>query len=249
VTISGSDTMLELNRRLAAGFMQTNPQIPVRVAGGGTGAGVMAMVAGDSDLAASSRPLTADEVAAIHDRYQTLGVRFLLARDALSVYLHPSNPLTSLSSDELRRLFSGEIENWSELGGDARKVSVVIRPPTSGSHRFFRDHVLRGSPYSASAAVAPRTDDVLAMVAADPGAIGFGGLAHGQDLVHCAIDGVRPTEENIRQGLYPLTRYLVYYASAPPEGATRVFVDWCLGAEGQRIVREVGFVPLWSPPS
>jgi phosphate transport system substrate-binding protein len=249
VTISGSDTMLELNRRLAAAFMQAHPQIPVRVVGGGTGAGISALVAGDVDLAAASRPLAAAEVAAIHDRYRTLGVRFLLARDALSVYLHPSNPLTDLSSADLKRLFAGEIESWAELGGDSRAVSVVIRPPTSGSHRFFRDHVLRGSPYSASAAVAPRTDDVLAMVAADPGAIGFGGLAHGPNLVHCAVDGVRPIEENVRQGLYPLTRYLVYYASAPPEGHTRIFVDWCLSAEGQRIVREVGFVPLWSPPS
>jgi phosphate transport system substrate-binding protein len=249
VTISGSDTMLELNRRLAAAFMQAYPQIPVRVAGGGTGAGVMAMVAGETDLAASSRPLTADEVAAIHDRYQTLGVRVLLARDALSVYLHPSNPLTDLSSDELRQLFSGEIDDWSELGGDARPVSVVIRPPTSGSHRFFRDHVLRGAPYSPSAAIGPRTADVLDLVAADPGAIGFGGLAQGPDLIHSAVDGARPTEENIRQGRYPLTRYLVYYASAPPEGPIRAFLDWCLSAEGQRIVREVGFVPLWSPPS
>jgi phosphate transport system substrate-binding protein len=90
---------------------------------------------------------------------------------------------------------------------------------------------------------------VLALVAADPGAIGFGGLAQGPDLIHSAVDGARPTEENIRQGRYPLTRYLVYYTSAPPEGATRVFLDWCLSAEGQRIVREVGFVPLWSPPS
>jgi phosphate transport system substrate-binding protein len=241
--------MLELNRRLAAGFMQAHPQMPVRVAGGGTGAGVAALMAGEIDLAAVSRPLSADEVAAVHDRYQTLGVRFLLARDALSVYLHPENPIADLTSNDLRRLFEGEIESWSELGGDPLPVSVVIRPPTSGSHRFFRDHVLRGSPYAPSAVVGPRTNDVIAMVGAEPGAIGFGGLAQGSALVHCAVDGVRPTEENVRQGLYPLTRYLVYYAHAPPEGAAKVFVDWCLGAEGQKIVRDVGFVPLWWPPS
>jgi phosphate transport system substrate-binding protein len=240
--------MLELNRRLAAAYMFEHPGVPIRIEGGGTRRGVEALVDGSADLAAASRPLTPTEVASLYDRFGTLGVGYLVARDAVSVYLHPRNPIRSLRLDDVRAIFTGAVSDWSEVGGAAAPIVVVVRPPSSGSHRFFRDHVLRGAPYVATAATGLRTADVVRLVRSDPAAVGFGGLAYGDDLVHCAIDGIDPTEENLREGRYALARYLVFYASAPPEGEARAFVEWCLGPAGQRIVREVGFIPLWTSP-
>ena len=248
VTIKGSDTMLELNRRLAAAYMLEHPGVPIRVEGGGTRSGVEALVADTADLAAASRPLTPAEVASLYDQFKTLGVGYLMARDALSVYLNPDNPVRDLDLDDVRAIFTGRISDWSEVGGASFPIQVIVRPPSSGSHRFFRDHVLRGEPYITDATTGVRTADVVDLVRSDPGAVGYGGLAYGDDLVHCAIDGIDPTEENLREGRYALARYLVFYASAPPEGEARAFVEWCLGPAGQKIVREVGFIPLWTSP-
>lgn len=249
VRIAGSDTMLELNRRLAVEFMRAHPGIAVHVAGGGTDAGVRGLVGGELELCAASRPFRSEEVAALHERFGTLGVQLLVARDALSVYLNPENPVRALALDELRRIFAGAIADWRDLGGPSAAIIVVVRPPSSGTQQFFRDHVLQGAAFSPAARVARRTDDVARVVAQEPGAIGFGGLVFGAALTHAAIDGVAPTPASARDGSYPLARYLYFYATAPPRGATKVFTDWCVSPAGQAVVAEVGFIPLWPAPA
>lgn len=245
--IRGSDTMLLLNRRLAEAYMRGHPGQGVVVEGGGSGAGAEALVEGVVDLAAASRPLLAEEIAAIYDRFATLGVRVLVAQDALSVFVHEDNPVRSLSLDQLRGLFEGSIDSWAAVGGDDEPVLPVVRPPSSGSHRFFRDHVLKGSPYASGAVAVASTRDVLAAVAARRGAIGYGGVAYRMDGVAAiAIDGVEPSETAVRDNRYPLARYLAFYAVEPPQGLAARFVDWCLGPEGQAIVAETGYIPLWS---
>lgn len=246
VEIRGSDTMLVLNRLLAEAFMRSEPGVSVRVSGGGTGEGVQALIAGRADICAASRPLAADEVQALYDAHQTLGVRFLVARDGLSVWIHPSNPVRNLSLDELRGLFVGEIESWAAIDGDALPVHLVVRPPASGTLRFFRDHVLGGDPFGAGAAVRPTTRAVVETVAQDPAAIGFGGVAYRTDaVVACRINGVAPEIEAIRDESYPLARYLQLVTTEPPAGAVRRFIDFCLSPAGQEIVAEVGYVPAW----
>ena len=246
IRVVGSDTMLELNRRLAEGFMRGHPGDRVRVEGGGSGAGVEGLLAGEAEVAAVSRALSAEEIAGLHGRFGTLGVRFLIARDALSVYVNPQNPVAELDLEQLRGLFSGAITEWSQVGGAAESVVVVVRPPTSGTHRFFRDHVLLGGTYAAAAMTEATTAAVLQAVGAQRGAVGYGGLAYRMDSVsQVAIAGIEPTAENVRRDRYPLTRYLAFYTAAPPAGLARRFIDWCLGEEGQRVVDEVGYVPLW----
>jgi phosphate transport system substrate-binding protein len=247
ILVVGSDTMLELDRLLAEGYMRTHPGDTVRVEGGGSGTGIEALIDGRATIAAASRPLSSGEVAAIHERFATLGVRYLVAQDALSVYLNRANPVRDLDLDQLRRIFDGSVSEWSTVGGDLREVVVIVRPPSSGTHRFFRDHVLSGAPYSPRAVAVPTTRGVLAAVQRDPAAIGYGGLAYRLDgVVEAAIGGVLPTAENVGRGRYPLARYLAFYTTQPASGLARRFIDWCLSSEGQRVVAEVGYIPLWN---
>jgi phosphate transport system substrate-binding protein len=245
VRITGSDTMLVLGRRLAESFMRTHPGIAVVVEGGGTGVGVEALIQGEAEICAASRPLQPTEIEALHEHFGTLGVRFLVAQDAISVFVNPGNPVRDLEMAQLAALFSGAATSWSEVGGPDLPVVVVLRPPSSGTHRFFRTHVLGGGSFTPAGRTVLRTVDVLELVAAERGAVGYGGIAFGQGVVRCRIGGVAPLEREVREGRYPLSRYLHLYTTAPPEGATRQVVDWCLGPEGQRVVREVGFIPLW----
>jgi phosphate transport system substrate-binding protein len=244
--LRGSDTMLMLNRRLAEAFMRANPGVSVRVEGGGTEAGVEALAAGEAEIAAASRPLTADEVAAIYDRFRSLGVRHLIAQDALCVFVNVANPVRDMSSEQLRGLFDGSIRSWSALGGGDLEVVVIVRSPSSGTFRFFRDHVLMGQPYAAGARALPTTPEILEAVRRDPRAVGYGGVAYrlpGTET--CAIDGVPPTLESVRDGRYSLARYLAFYTVEVPAGLARRFVAFCQSAEGQAIVAEVGYIPLW----
>jgi phosphate transport system substrate-binding protein len=237
--------MLELNRRLAEAFMREHAGVAVRVSGGGTGIGVTELVENRVDLCAASRPFTPEEVSELHARFETLGLRFLIARDALSVYLHPTNPIRDLSFDQLAMIFAGKVTRWSEVGGNDLPIEVVVRPPNSGTYRFFKDHVLKGQEYAAGATSAARTNDVVDLVAARPGAIGYGGLVYGQDLVHCRLGGIDPSPESVRNGSYPLARYLYFYATQPPAGRNKEFLDWCVSPAGQEVVADIGFVPLW----
>ena len=249
VRLVGSDTMLLLNRRLAAEFMALAPGTVVEVEGGGSGAGIAALIAGTADLAASSRPLGAEEVQALYERVGTLGVTYPVAADALSVYLHPDRAVANLSLSDLAAIFAGEISDWGRVGGAPGAIRVLIRPPASGTHRFFRDHVLRGRPYRADAEMVARTPDIVAIVAADSTAIGYGGLAYGSRLVHCRVEGVAPPVGAAADSAeYPLSRHLMLVAAAPVEGAARAFVDFCVGPRGQAVVRQVGYLPLWLAP-
>jgi len=244
--LHGSDTMLILNRRLAEAFMRGNPGVSVRVEGGGTAAGVEALAAGKADIAAVSRPLLAHEVEVIYDRFAALGVRHLVAQDALSVLVSAANPVRSLSSEQLRGLFDGSVRTWARLGGDDREVVVIVRPPSSGTHRFFRDHILKGRPYAADAVTLPLTTEILEAVRSQRGAVGYGGVAYRLEGVEaCVIDGVLPTAKAVRDGSYPLARYLSFYTVEPPAGLAKRFIDFCLGPEGQAVVAEVGYIPLW----
>lgn len=247
VVVAGSDTMLVLNRRLAEAFMATTPGVLVDVRGGGSGEGVEALIDGRADLCAASRPLTADEIRRLYERHRSLGLRFLVAQDALTVYVHPANPVHDLTLEELRRVFSGTARRWSDVGGSALGIEVVVRPPSSGTHRFFRDHVLGGGEYATGAATVPTTRGVVRAVASSPAAVGYGGIAYaaGGAVRPLHVDGAEPTIGTVRSGRYPLARYLQLYAVEQPRGNVAAFVDFCLGAVGQAIVAEVGYVPMW----
>jgi len=245
IHVIGSDTMLVLAQRWAGAFMERNPGVVVTVEGGGSSTGIAALIAGRADVATGSRPLAPEEVRSLTQRSGTLGVSSRCARDAVSVYLNPSNPVRDLGLLQVKGIFSGRIGSWHKVGGREAPIHVIIRPPSSGTRRLFRSLVLDEEPFSTRATVLPTTTAIVDAVRADPDAVGFGGIAFGDDLVHVSIDGQAPTREGVRLGAYPLGRYLFLHAAAAPRGWTKRFIDFALGPEGQRIVDEVGFVPLW----
>jgi phosphate transport system substrate-binding protein len=239
--------MLGLNRRLAAEFMAAHPGVAVHVAGGGTAVGVADLTADRADLCAASRPFTSEEVEAVFRAFGTLGLRYLVARDAIAVVVHPTNAVRDLTPGEIRGLFTGRVRSWADVGGPPESVVPVLRTATSGTHRFFADRLLGGELPAPDAEVVVRTQHVVAAVAANPGAVGYVALPFAGDLGVCRLDGVAPDRDAIESGRYPLSRYLSYVSPAPPVGAVREFVDWALEANAQRIVASEGFIAIWDP--
>ena len=247
VRIKGSDTMLLLVSRWAEEFMKVHPEIAIYAEGGGTETGIDALIDGTVELSAASRTLRAEEARLLLEKRRSLGYSILTAKDALSVYLHPDNPVRNLTLEQTRDLFTGRRTLWTEFGGAPVPVLVVGRQPNSGTQLFFEEHILQGSAYASSTVTVPTTKAVIRMIKGNRGAIGYGGLAFGADVTHASINGVAPTAENVRNGSYPIARYLYLYAAEPPEGAVKEFIDWILSNAGQRVVADVGYIPLWEP--
>ncbi len=245
IRVKGSDTMLILNRLWAEGYMQKFPGTTVYVEGGGTGSGVAAMIEGSVDISAASRPLQAEEIQKLAARYQSIGIAHLVGKDALSVYVHPDNPVRDLTLKQLKEIFSGQIVNWIDVGGDDERIQVISRPPNSGTHQYFKSHILQGENYRDDADIEATTAGIVRQVMRYPNAISYGGFAYGDSLWHCRINSIPPTEASVRFDLYPISRYLYFYTIDKPKGTVKHFLNWVFSEEGQAIVREAGYITLW----
>ncbi|OPX34588.1 hypothetical protein B1H10_03325, partial [candidate division KSB1 bacterium 4484_188] len=213
--------------------------------GGGSASGIRALIRGEIDICAASRPLEAQEIQQISQKFQSIGVSFRIAKDALSVYLNPRNPVRDLTTKQLKRIFSGEITNWKAIGGADHTIVVLIRPPNSGTYLYFKRHVLEEREYTKNAITIPTTVKIVETVAANPHSIGYGGIAYGKEVKLCRVNSIPPTSENIRYDLYPISRYLYLITVRKPLGVYRKFIDWIISSEGQNVIKQVGYIPLW----
>ena len=238
--------MLILTRLWAEEYMKSNVRASVYVEGGGTASGVKDLIRSKNDVCAASRPLRPREVQQLAQHHNTVGLTFAVAKEALSVYVHPENPIQDLTLQQLKSIFTGKIKNWSAVGGWDAPIFVITRSPNSGTYFYFREHILNEEPYSSAARIFPSTQSIVEAVSRSPYAIGYGGVAYGPSL-HCRVNGVAPTYATIIDDSYPITRYLYLVTASSPKGATKDFIDWVLSPDGQLLVDKAGYVPLWSP--
>jgi phosphate transport system substrate-binding protein len=169
----------------------------------------------------------------------------------LSVYVSADNPLKALSVDQIGQIFTGKITNWKDVGGTDAPITVYSRENSSGTYEFFKEHVLKGKDFAASAQTMPGTAAVLQAVAKDKGGIGYGGAAYGAGAKHLAVKAddaspaVEPTEENVLAQKYPIWRYLyVYVNPALDKNEIGAYLKWIRSDDGQAIVKDVGYFPL-----
>jgi phosphate transport system substrate-binding protein len=245
IRIKGSDTMLILAEQLAGEYMKTHPGISITVSGGGSATGINALIKGETDICTASRNLQPDEVKSLAEHYSAIGMEFLIAKDALSIYINPDNPVKDFTIGQLKKIFTCKITNWRDLGGINEPIKLVIRPINSGTHFYFKEHILDGEEYCSTAVVRNTTNDVLDQTAENKNAIGYGGIGYGDPKFHAKVENTAPTEENVRNDTYPIIRYLHFYTLNSPEGKIKEFIDWVLSNEGQEIVEQSGYIPLW----
>lgn len=244
IRLKGSDTMLLLATRWAEEYMKEHPSVSVYAEGGGSALGFKSLIKGEIDIGAASRPIQANEARQLAEKYGKIGMGFWVAKDALSIYLNPENPIRNLSLAQLKAIFTGDISNWEQVGGNQQPIDVIIRSPNSGTYLYFKEHVLEGESYSSAAKTLSTTAAVVKAISERVGAIGYGGIAYGQNLIHCQINHVAPTEQNVRTDTYPIIRYLYLYTIDTPQGEVKSFIDWVL-KDGQKVVRQVGYIPIW----
>lgn len=237
--------MLQLTDNLAAEYMKLNPGISIYVSGGGTSEGVRTLIRDEIDICTASRNLKPEETKALADYYGSVGMFFLIAKEALCIYINPYNPVKNFTLDELKNIFECDISNWNQLGGKNQKIIPVIRNINSGTHYYFKEHVLAGDNYCDDAVVEPTTRNVIEYIESNEAAVGYGSMGYKGKIVYAKINGIDPSERNAQNDTYPITRYLHFYTTKIPKGAVKKFIDWTLSPEGQKVIKQSGFIPLW----
>ncbi len=256
IQIKGSDTMVNLGQALAEAFMEKHPEVFIAVTGGGSGTGIASLISGTCDIAMSSREMKKAEIG----QAKSLGIEpeeFLIGMDGLSVVVHPENPVGTLTIDELSDIFTGRIKNWREVGGKDKKIVILSREVNSGTHVYFKEHVLRkGDPlskeeFSPDSLLMSSSQAIAEEVALNPQAIGYFGMGYlspRQKAIAVARDKdgpyIKPTAENVISKTYPISRPLYLYTKNKPEGLIKEFLDFALSPEGQEVVLFTDFVPI-----
>jgi len=247
ITVKGSDTVLPLSQAEAEDFMMQDSSKSVTVIGGGSGVGIAALIDGEIEIAMASREMKESEIETARQN----GIEPLehtIAWDGIVVAVHPENPISQLTYQQLQGIYDGNISNWNEVGGEDREIAVITRDSSSGTYEYFKEEILVDREYRPDALAQPATGGVVQEISRNEGAIGYIGFAYLDDSTKAlALDGgegyAEPTEENILGGKYPLARPLYYYTNGEPQGPTKEFVDFVLSPTGQAIVSEIGYFP------
>ena len=179
ITAKGSDTLVILAQKWAEVYMGSHPDTKIQVTGGGSGTGFAALQNQSTDLCNASRPIKAAEQLTCVKAFGKRPTEYKVCVDGLSVYVNEANKVQELSLEQVAGIFSGKIVNWKEVGGGDAPITIYSRENSSGTYEFFKEHVLKGKDFAATAQTMPGTAAVLQAVARDANGIGYGGTAYG----------------------------------------------------------------------
>ncbi len=251
----GSDTLVNLALAWAEDYMPLHPEVRISVTGGGSGTGIAAMINGTADIANASRAMKDEEIAAAEANGIT-PVEFVVARDAIAVVVHPSNPVDQLTLQQISAIYTGQVTNWRQVGGEDRPIVLLSRESNSGTYVYFLENVIRLGDsesellFSPDTLLMPSSEGISTEVRQNPNAIGYDGLGYvtaDQKMVAVAVDAagpyVLPSVETVNDGSYPISRPLYMYTAGEPTGVVAGYMNW-IRTEGQALVLELGFVPL-----
>ena len=255
----GSDTLVNLALSWAEKYHQIHPNVEISVTGGGSGTGIAALINGTVDIANASRQIKPEENQQARDNGVN-PVEYVIARDAIAVIVNPENKVNQLTLQQLSDIYSGEISNWADVGGENRIIVRLSRETNSGTHVFFLENVIRlGDPknktlFSTDTMLLPSSEGIIAETRDNPNVIGYDGLGYVTPDVKVIAVGrdssgpfVLPSAETVNNRLYPIARDLYMYTNGEQVGAVLDYINWIMTTDGQLIVTKLGFVPIKNP--
>jgi phosphate transport system substrate-binding protein len=259
IKIIGSNTVTPISSVWAEEFMKKNTKVRIAVSGPGSGVGIAAFIDGTTDICQSSRTITAEEINKAKANGKVVN-EIQVATDALSVVVNPKNPVSELTIAQLSAIYTGKITNWKEIGGDDVPIVAISRDTNSGTHVFFKEHVVQMTTlptkntkleYGDKVLFLPSTEGGITEVAKNPNAVFYAGLGYLTNSVKAIAikntpndKAVLPSVKTSLDGTYPVSRPLLFYTNGAPTGINKTFIDYCLSAGGQKIVTDLGFVPI-----
>jgi len=251
--------MVNLALAWAEEYQRIHPEAGISVTGGGSGTGIAALINRTVDIANASREIKPEEKeVAIKNGVQPL--EHIVAQDAIAIIVNPNNTVNQLTIQQLSKIYSGRINNWSEVGGTNHPIVRLSRETNSGTHLYFLERVLRlgekanKTIFSMDTLLLPSSQGITTEVGENPNAIGYDGLGYiTPEVKMIAISEnakspyVLPSVESVENNTYPIARNLFMYTDGLPSTEVRDYLLWITSAEGQQIVVRLGFVPILTP--
>lgn len=246
VIIRGSNTFgEELAPRLIAAYKKDNPAAEFDVESKATVYGFAALLGGKADIAAASRPPLKEELELAKIRGIEMS-EYVVGSYSVAVVVNAGNPLTNLSKDQVRDIFTGAVKNWKEVGGPDAAITTYIRDPIAGTHLGFKELALGNTAYSTDAKMFTDYAGIVKAVAADANGIGYTSLdlAKQTGAKAVSIGGVEPSVTTVHEGNYPYSRVVKLHTGKDRESAlTKSFLQFVQSERGKAIVAETGFTP------
>ena len=237
VVTNGSTSMESVMGALIEAFKEVQPDVQIQYTGSGSSAGITSAQDGTADIGLASRDLKDDET----------GVKKItVAKDGIAIIVNPDNPVADLSIEQIAQIFTGEITNWSELGGSDGQVVPIGREAGSGTRDGFES--ITGTEDACKYQnELTSTGEVIASVASNPNAIGYTSLSAVDDTVKAlTVGGVAPSEATVLDGTYAIQRNFNFILSDSTElsDAAQAFVDWATSTEASDLIAGAGAVPV-----
>jgi phosphate transport system substrate-binding protein len=242
VVVAGSTSVQPYVERLTEEYALLYPDRIVDVQGGGSSAGILAVENGIADIGMSSRALRPDE--------KVLLWNIEIAKDGLAIIINESNPVDDLSAEQIRRIYTGEITNWKEVGGPDARIHIIAREEGSGTRSAFEELVMDGRRIFPRAIVMNSNGAVRQLVVGDPHAVGFislGLVEVGEHPVKAvSIDGVAADRDNVLDASYALYRSFLFVTPEEPQPGSPVaqFIEFIFSGEGRQILTGEGLVAV-----
>jgi len=243
IKVNGSTTVLPIMQKVVEAYMKAHPDVKISVSGGGSGNGIKSLIDGSTDIAMASRAMEQKEIDLAKSKGEN-PVQTVVAIDAIVPIVNPANKLEAATLAQLKDLYTGKITAWKDLGGTG-PVVVISRDTSSGTYETWEHLVMKKERVFPGALMQASNGAVVQAVSKNKNAIGYVGLGYlDASTKPLTVDGVKATAETAKSKKYPISRDLYIYTNGAPSGAVKGLVDFLLGADGQKLVKEVGFVPL-----
>ena len=245
ITITGSTTVLPIAQKAAEVYMKKNPGVRISVAGTGSGDGIKSVIDGTADIGDASRDMKKKEIALAKTKGVT-PVKYVVALDCIVPVVNPANPVSDLSMAQLKDIYTGKIKNWKEVGGTDKVIVVISRDSSSGTFEVWNKRVLgKKTRVRPDAQLQASNGAVAQAVAGNKYAIGYVGIGYlNPKLKGLTVGGVQASAKTAMDKSYPIARGLYMFTGSSPKPAVKKFVAFVMGAEGQKIAKEEGFVPV-----
>ncbi len=246
IVLDGSTTVGPIGKAFAEFYMKNNPGVNITVSESGSGNGAKGILNGTCDIGMMSRFMKEGEFKACAEK-DIMPVAHVVALDGLPVLVHPSNPLKGLTVEQIRKIYTGEIKNWKEVGGPDKAIVVVSRDTNSGTYETFHGLVMGKEKIAGSVEYVGSNGAVRQRVQTTEAAIGYAGLGFVDETVKALeVNGIAPSEATVISGDYPIARALYMFTNQYPEMGTHLykFMTLHLSPQGEEIVKSIGFVPV-----
>jgi phosphate transport system substrate-binding protein len=244
IVIKGSTTVLPITQKAAEEYRKQN-KVSITIEGSGSGNGIKALIDGTCNIANSSREMKEKELQSAKEK--GIAVKEIaVAIDMIVPVVNPGNPVKNITMDQLKGIYDGTIKNWKQVGGKDENIVVISRDTSSGTYEIWHEKVMKNADVAKDALLQASNGAIVSAIAGNPKAIGYIGYGYIDKTVKAlTVSGVEPTLENGKSGKFPVSRKLYMYVDQNKvTGEAQKFIDYLLGADGQKLVTEAGFISI-----